>query len=71
MVSSWFLARYRHLVEKYSVTCVHVYDGIFWQLHVGSKLTIVSLLYVPMALYTIKYQYDGEVHRSSMHKVQD
>ena len=34
-----FFGKYKHLVEEYAVTCVHIYEERwYWQLDSGSKL---------------------------------
>jgi hypothetical protein len=49
-----FLGRYKHLVEQYSVSCVHMRRDDIRQLDFSSTwLTVGSLLCLTTALYTI------------------
>jgi hypothetical protein len=59
--------RYQHLFEKVFCQLRTNGDRWYWQLDLGSKLTIVSLLHVclRMTLCTILYLTDGWGHRLS------
>jgi len=49
-----FFGRYQDLIEQYSVSCVQMTRDDIRQLDFSSKLlTIVTLLFLTMALYTI------------------
>jgi hypothetical protein len=51
--------RYQHLAEN---ILLHVY----WQLDVGSKLNNVSLLCLPMAVFTVEHLNDAQGYRLSL-----